>query len=63
MPTPQELNIPDKLDSILATKQAIREAIALKGTEVPEGTTFRQYAEKIGEIKSGGLEWIAAEVG
>ena len=53
MPTPQELNIPDKLDSILATKQAIREAIALKGTEVPEGTTFRQYADLISGISTG----------
>lgn len=53
MPTPQELNIPDKLDSILATKQAIREAIASKGTEVPEGTTFRGYAGLISGISTG----------
>ena len=50
MPTAQELNIPDKLDSILTTKQAIREAIVAKGVEVPEGTVFREYADKIGEI-------------
>lgn len=53
MPTPQELNIPDKLDSILGTKQAIREAIVSKGTEVPEGTTFRQYADLIAGISAG----------
>lgn len=53
MPTPQELNIPDKLDSILATKQAIREAIVSKGTDVPEGTTFRQYADLIAGISTG----------
>lgn len=53
MPTPQELNIPDKLDSILATKQAIRESIVAKGVEVPEGTTFRQYADLISGISTG----------
>lgn len=53
MPTPQELNIPDKLDSILATKQAIRESIVAKGVEVPEGTTFRGYAGLISGISTG----------
>lgn len=50
MPTAQELNVPDKLDSILTTKQAIREAIVAKGVEVPEGTVFREYADKISQI-------------
>lgn len=53
----------EKLAYLADTKTAIKDAIISKGTDVPEGTTFRQYAEKIGEIKSGGLEWIAAEVG
>lgn len=52
----------EKLAYLNDTKTAIKDAIIAKGVEVPEGTTFRQYAEKIGEIKSGGLEWIAAEV-
>lgn len=47
MPTPQELNIPDKLDSILTTKQAIREAIVAKGVEISPGTIFREYANYI----------------
>lgn len=54
MPTPEELTIPDKLDSINVTKQAIRQAIVGKGVEVPEGTTFYEYAGKIGEIETGG---------
>lgn len=37
MPTPESLTIPDKLDSINVTKQAIRQAIVDKGVEVPEG--------------------------
>lgn len=53
MPTPQELNIPDKLDSILATKQAIRESIVAKGVKVPEGTTFHRYADLISGISTG----------
>lgn len=53
MPTPEELTIPDKLDSINVTKQAIRQAIADKGVEVPEGTTFYEYAGKIAEIETG----------
>lgn len=54
MPTPDELSIPEKLADIQTTKTAIREAIVAKGVEVPEGTTFRAYAEKIGEISGGG---------
>lgn len=54
MPTPEDFTIPDKLDSINVTKQAIRQAIVDKGVEVPEGTTFYEYAGKIGEIKTGG---------
>lgn len=53
MPTPEDLTIPDKLASITATKQAIRQAIVDKGVEVPDGTVFRDYAAKIGEIKTG----------
>lgn len=34
--------------------QAIRQAIADKGVEVPEGTTFYEYAGKIAEIETGG---------
>lgn len=53
--TPASLAIPDKLASINATKQAIRQAIVNKGVEVPTGTTFYDYAGKIGEIESGGF--------
>lgn len=54
MPTPEQLTIPDKLDSINVTKQAIRQAIVNKGVEIPDGTTFYEYAGKIDEISSGG---------
>ena len=50
MPTPQELSVPEKLADIQTTKTAIREAIVAKGVEVPDGTTFREYSEKISSI-------------
>lgn len=43
----------EKLTYLQGTKDAIKNAIAAKGVEVPEGTTFRGYAEKIGEIPTG----------
>ena len=44
----------DKLIYANGTKVAIRDAIVAKGVAVPEETTFRQYATKIGEIETGG---------
>ena len=44
----------EKLTYLQGTKDAIKDAIVAKGVEVPEGTTFRGYAEKIGEIQAGG---------
>lgn len=43
----------DKLAYLEGTKAAIREAIAARGVDVPEGTAFRGYAGKIGEISGG----------
>ena len=40
----------EKLAYLQGTKDAIKAAIAAKGVSVPDGTTFRGYAEKIGEI-------------
>ena len=40
----------DKLEYLQGTKAAIKEAIVNKGVAVPDGTTFRAYAEKIGSI-------------
>lgn len=40
----------EKLTYLQETKDAIKNAIVAKGVEVPEGTTFRGYAEKVGEI-------------
>lgn len=40
----------DKLEYLQGTKAAIKQAIVNKGVAVPDGTTFRAYAEKIGEI-------------
>lgn len=44
----------DKLAHLQGTKEAIRTAIVNKGVPVPEETTFREYATKIGQIPSGG---------
>lgn len=40
----------DKLEYLQGTKAAIKEAIVSKGVAMPDGTTFRAYAEKIGSI-------------
>lgn len=40
----------DKLAYLQGTKAAIKSAIVNKGVAVPDGTTFRGYAEKIGSI-------------
>ena len=40
----------DKLAYLNGTKTAIKNAIVAKGVAVPDGTTFRAYAEKIGSI-------------
>lgn len=63
MTTPEDFTIPDKLDSINVTKQAIRQAIVDKGVEVPDGTTFYEYAGKIGEIETGGKKYKIEGVG
>lgn len=44
----------DKLAYLAGTKSAIRKAIIDKGVNVPEGTTFRQYASKIASIQDVG---------
>lgn len=44
----------DKLLYLQGTKSAIKDAIVAKGVPVPTGTTFREYATKIGEITTGG---------
>ena len=44
----------EKLAYLADTKTDIKNAIVAKGVDVPEGTTFRQYAEKIGDIVSSG---------
>lgn len=43
----------EKLTYLQGTKDAIKNAIVAKGVAVPEGTTFREYAEKVGEIPIG----------
>lgn len=44
----------DKLLYLQDTKSAIKDAIVAKGVSVPVGTTFRDYATKIGDITTGG---------
>ena len=43
----------EKLAYLADTKTAIKDAIIAKGTDVPEGTTFRQYADLIALIETG----------
>ena len=44
--------VAEKMAYLLDTKTAIKDAIVAKGVEVPEETTFREYADKIQEIQS-----------
>lgn len=44
----------DKLNKILETKAAIRQAISNKGVEVGDDTIFADYASKIDSIEVGG---------
>lgn len=44
----------EKLEYIADTKDAIKDAIEAKGVTVASTATFRDYADKIGEISSGG---------
>lgn len=44
----------DKLNKLLATKTAIKQAIINKGVEVPDDTIFADYPAKISAIESGG---------
>lgn len=53
MANEQLKTLEDKLSYAYDTKVAIKDAIEAKGVEVPEGTVFRDYATKIGEIESG----------
>ena len=51
----------DKLQKLLETKAAIRQAIVNKGVEVADDTVFADYANKISEIEagsSGGSEYM-----
>ena len=43
----------DKLLYLQGTKSAIKDAIVAKGIDIPNGTTFREYATKIGDITAG----------
>lgn len=44
-------SIKEKIKYIKETKKLIREAIIAQGVDVPENTTFRDYANKIDNIK------------
>lgn len=46
------MSIQSEIDRLKNVKTAIKDAIVAKGVEVPEGTTFRGYADKIQEIQS-----------
>ena len=46
----------DKLNKLIETKEAIRQSIIAKGTDVGEDVPFSQYPSKIDEIQTGGGE-------
>ena len=50
----------DKLNKLLETKAAIRQAILDKGVEVGEDVVFADYANKINNIQAGGDEFFNA---
>ena len=50
------MGLVQKLNYLLGTKEAIKEAIINKKVEVSDSDTFRSYADKIGAIKGGGDE-------
>lgn len=45
-------SITDKINYIKETKFLIKNAIVAQGVEVPDTTTFREYAAKIDQIKN-----------
>lgn len=48
--------IAEQINYLAETKTAIKDALVAKGVSVADTDTFRSYAEKIGEIQSGGGE-------
>ena len=48
----------DKLLYLQGTKSAIKDAIVAKGIDIPNGTPFRDYADKIGDITTGSSNWV-----
>ena len=48
------MGVVNKINKLLQTKTAIRQAIIGKGVEVPEDTVFADYPSKINAIESGG---------
>lgn len=52
----------DKLEYLQGTKAAIKSAIINKGVAVPDGTTFRAYADKIAEISGTSFNEISISV-
>ena len=53
----------DKLNYLNETKEAIKTALVEKGVSVLESDTFRSYADKIGEISSGGSGGASTKYG
>jgi hypothetical protein len=53
----------DKLNYLNETKEAIKTALVEKGVSVSDTDTFRSYADKIGEISSGGSGGASSKYG
>lgn len=57
------MSIANKLSYLLETKELIKAAIEAKGVIVPDNATFRDYADLIASIKTGGSNQIITRVG
>ena len=50
--------IAEQINYLADTKKAIKDALVAKGVSVGDSDTLRSYADKIGEIQSGGEDTI-----
>lgn len=52
------MSLKEKLEKILTTKQAIKQALINKGVEVFDNDSFESYANKINSLEFGGVNYI-----
>lgn len=52
------MSLKEKLEKILMTKQAIKQALINKGVEVSDNDSFESYANKINSLEFGSVNFI-----